>query len=62
MPLATGMDDTSIREMAKYATPGSLPNHLQGWQCPSCKVIWSPHVRSCQCNSPVKASAFAEAP
>ena len=24
----------------------------QGWQCPSCKTIWSPSVRSCGCNSP----------
>jgi len=21
----------------------------QGWQCPSCKVIYAPHVDSCEC-------------
>ena len=23
---------------------------LHGWQCPICKVVFAPHVRSCSCS------------
>lgn len=59
MPMAAGMDDTSIREAVGALNRHTLPQHMQGWQCPSCKVIWSPHVRSCQCNSPKVSSTLA---
>jgi len=46
------LDSTSIGQLSGVMNRQQLPQHLQGWQCPSCRVIWSPHVQACHCNSP----------
>lgn len=30
-------------------TTPSAPLTIMGWQCPLCKVVWAPSVRSCDC-------------